>query len=173
MFKIHITLFYFWIIQYIFIILDLTPSLLRYPFLKIFLKKVHFSSFIDYGVYIRYPWKFSIGRNSSINRKCAFYGSAFIDDSRIEIGNNVAIGPECVFFGAGHDYTDIKLKDISKTIIIKDHVWIGGRCIILPGVTIFEGAVIGAGSVVTKNVPAWSIFAGNPAKFIKTRVVKN
>ena len=54
-----------------------------------------------------------------------------------------------------------------KTIIIKNHAWIGFNCIILKGVTIGEGAIVGAGSVVTKDVPDWTIVAGNPAKIVK------
>ena len=56
----------------------------------------------------------------------------------------------------------------SKPIKICDDAWIGMNCIILKGVTIGEGAIVGAGSVVTKDVPAWTVVAGNPAKVVKT-----
>ena len=157
----------------LFVVLDLLPSLLRYPVFMLLLKKFGQNCLLDYGVYIRYPWRFSIGKNSSINRKCSFYGSAFYTDCEIMIGDEVAIGPECVFFAAGHDYSKKNLPDTASSIIIKDHVWIGGRSIILAGVTIMEGAVIGAGSVVTRDVPAWTIVAGNPAKIIKQRILKH
>jgi acetyltransferase-like isoleucine patch superfamily enzyme len=163
---------YFWAISGLFLALDLLPSFLRYPVFTLLLKRLGQNCLLDYGIYIRYPWSFSIGKNSSINRKCSFYGSAFYTDCEIIIGDEVAIGPECVFFAAGHDYSKINLPDTASSIIIKDHVWIGGRSIILSGVTIMEGAVIGAGSVVTKDVPAWTIVAGNPAKIIKQRVLK-
>ena len=55
----------------------------------------------------------------------------------------------------------------SRPIVIKDDVWIGMNVIILKGVTIGEGAIVGAGSVVTKDVPAWTVVAGNPAKVVK------
>jgi len=71
-----------------------------------------------------------------------------------------------------HDGNNIVNKDWShvhtKPIIIKSKVWIGFNVIILKGVTIGEGAVIGAGSVVTRDIPAWTVAAGNPAKVIKT-----
>ncbi|TDH69510.1 hypothetical protein CCR75_005048 [Bremia lactucae] len=60
--------------------------------------------------------------------------------------------------------------ELGKAITIEDDVWIGGNAVILPGMTIGYGAVIGAGSVVTKDVPPMSVYAGNPAKFIKTVV---
>jgi acetyltransferase-like isoleucine patch superfamily enzyme len=63
----------------------------------------------------------------------------------------------------------LALIDIAETIRVEDHVWIGARAVILPGVTIGEGAVVGAGSIVSRNVPPWSIAVGNPAKVIKKR----
>ncbi|MEZ9753822.1 acyltransferase [Vibrio cyclitrophicus] len=92
----------------------------------------------------------------------------------VEIGNRVLIGYRTQIlstnhnipsvnkpiFGAGHSY---------NKVIIEDDVWIGSNCIILPGVHIGEGAVIGAGSVVTKDIKAFSICGGNPAKLIRYR----
>jgi acetyltransferase-like isoleucine patch superfamily enzyme len=162
---------YFWIVDLFFYCLNLLPSIFRFPIYKLTLQSIGSGCLIDSGVYIRYPWKFSIGNNSTINRKCSFYGSALFKDCQIKIGNNVAIGPECIFFAAGHDYLRINLPDTASSIIIEDNVWVGGRSIILPGVTISEGAVVGAGSVVTKNVPSWSVVVGNPARIIKKREI--
>lgn len=119
--------------------------------------------------------------------------STFICRTSINIGNNVTIAWGCTIYD--HDShslnylerrkdIDDELKDIregnnfianknwdcvkSKPIIIEDDVWIGMNVIVLKGVTIGEGAVIGAGSVVTKDVPAWTLVAGNPAKVIKS-----
>ena len=119
-------------------------------------------------------------------------GSTFISRSSIEIGNNVTIAWGCTIYDHDSHSLDYKerrkditdeLNDIrnrvsfiknknwnvvnTKPIKICDDVWIGMNCIILKGVTIGEGAIIGAGSVVTKDIPAWTVVAGNPAKIIK------
>lgn len=152
-------------------VLEVSPPPLRQLVYKILLKKLGKGSFIDYGTYIRYPFKVSIGNNVWINRNCSLYASGRIKNAEIILGNNVAIGPEVCIFSAGHDYNKLILPDIAKTVKIGDNVWIGGRSIILPGVEIGEGAVVGAGSIVTKNIGPYEIVAGNPAKFIKERKI--
>lgn len=90
------------------------------------------------------------------------------------MGDDVRTGPEFAIITANHsfDNPDIPIRLQGKTkspVVIKDRVWIGMRVIILPGVTIGEGAVIGAGSIVTKDVKPYDIVAGNPARVIKNR----
>lgn len=101
---------------------------------------------------------------------------ALVSHSSIIIGNNVKIGGgTCIYTSDFHslDYrtrkereTDIKNKKCAP-VIIKDHVFIGARCLILKGVTIGEHSIVGAGSVVSKSIPDNEIWAGNPAKFIR------
>jgi maltose O-acetyltransferase len=90
------------------------------------------------------------------------------------IGSNVAIGPHVTIYTTNHCYDrsefvpyDERLK--LGPVRIEDHVWIGGNVVIVPGVTIGAGAVIGAGSVVTRDVPQCAVVAGNPAKVLKYR----
>lgn len=95
-------------------------------------------------------------------------------DSRILIGDHVRIGPNSNLLGQDHDYRDrevpIHLQPrISKGLTLGDDVWIGANCVLLPGVEIGNGSIIGAGSVVTKNVPPFSVVVGNPARVIKSR----
>jgi acetyltransferase-like isoleucine patch superfamily enzyme len=91
----------------------------------------------------------------------------------IKIGNNVLIGPYSQLYSVDHGHKGKKpnhrQRSIYSKIIIEDEVWIGANSIILKGVKIGKGAVIGAGSIVTKNVSPYTIYAGNPAKFIKKR----
>ncbi|MDA3781328.1 MAG: acyltransferase [Bacteroidales bacterium] len=97
----------------------------------------------------------------------------FIDNYRgnaIKIGNRVAIAPGATFI-ADSDPNNSKLKTIEKylikgEVIIKDDAWIGSNVIILPNITIGERSIVGAGSIVTKNVEDNTIVAGNPAKVI-------
>jgi acetyltransferase-like isoleucine patch superfamily enzyme len=85
----------------------------------------------------------------------------------VRIGNHVAISWDCVIMES--DYHAAGGSDvIPRPIVIEDEAWIGCRVIILKGVTVGRGAIIGAGSVVTKDVPPYTLVAGNPAKVIKT-----
>lgn len=92
------------------------------------------------------------------------------------LGNHTMMGPDVVIMGVTHDTTrlDIPMNDpsipeIEDTIVIGDDVWIGTRAIILPGVNIGSHSIIGAGAVVTKSFPAYSIIGGVPARLIKKR----
>lgn len=151
--------------------LNILPYPLRWLFLKFALKNLGTNVLIDYGCYIRYPWRVSIGSSVSLNRGCTIYASMKVSTAEIRIGNNVALGPNVILFGAGHDYTSLSLPDTAGNIVIEDNVWIGGGSMVLQGVTIGEGAIVGAGSVVTKDVPKYMIVAGNPARIIKKREI--
>jgi len=93
----------------------------------------------------------------------------------VEIGNRVLIGYRSQILSANHCIPLDKSRVFNSghtysPVFIEDDVWIGARCVILPGVRIGEGAVIAAGSVVTKNVPPFAIVGGVPAKIIKSRL---
>ena len=101
-----------------------------------------------------------IGDNSGIGVNCEICRG-------LTLGKNVIMGPECLFYSTNHKFNPETRRfegytDISP-IVIEDDVWIGRRAIIMGGVTIGKGAVIGAGSVVTKDVPPYCVAAGNPA----------
>ena len=106
-----------------------------------------------------------IGRNASLNGK-------------IIIGDNVMMGPDVMMFTRNHAFSrlDIPMNQQGTTeekpIVIGDDVWIGARVIVLGGVTIGRGAILAAGSVVTKSVPEYAIVGGNPAKIIRFREEK-
>ena len=127
---------------------------------------------VDYGTYCRYPWRVKIGASTTINRDCRFFPLFFHKDVTIQIGSHVAVAAGVSFIAAGHDYTSRYLPDTAASISVGDWVWIGANATILPGVSIGEGAVIGAGSVVTRDVPAWTIAVGVPAKVTKQRVLE-
>ena len=88
---------------------------------------------------------------------------------RVTIGNNAIISDGAYLCTAEHDITDRGFQLQTKPITIGDCAWIAARAIVLPGVTIGEGAVVAAGAVVTRDVPAWTVVAGSPAKVVKKR----
>lgn len=112
--------------------------------------------------------KLSIGDNSGIGINCEVIGSTVI-------GNDVMMGPECVIFTRNHqiERTDVSMRlqgfTEEKPVIIEDDVWIGQRVMIMPGIRVGKGSVIGAGAVVTKDVPRYAVVGGVPAKVIRYR----
>ncbi len=108
--------------------------------------------------------KIEVGRETIVNRRCFFDGRL-----GLKIGENCSISPEVTMLSMGHDPQDPGFAVSGGLTTIGDYVWIGTRAIILPGVTIGEGAVIGAGSIVTRDIAPWKIAVGNPAKEIKDR----
>lgn len=115
-----------------------------------------------------------IGDNTRIHGSCIH---AF---NTITIGQNCLIAANCqIMDGSGHDlsFDDVskRLNTVgdAKPVVIKNNVWIGANCIIMPGVTIGEGSIVAAGSVVVKDVPEMCICGGNPAKVIKIYSSKN
>ena len=112
------------------------------------------------------PNNISIGHNSVVG------DYAFLDArKKLFIGNNVAISSEVRLYTLQHDIESPNFKAAGGPLIIKNWVYIGARAIILPNVTIGEGAVVAAGAVVTKNVEPWTMVGGVPAHFIKKRPV--
>ena len=103
-----------------------------------------------------------IGINANIGAHCI-------------IGNDVMMGPECTIYTQNHRFDDtskpMRCQGFQKVkpVHIGNDVWIGGRVTILPGVKVGDHAIIGAGSIVTKDVPEWAIVAGNPATIKKFR----
>lgn len=111
-----------------------------------------------------YGGKIEIGNNSYIGDRTEIHSGKMV-----KIGNGVNIAWDCNILD--RDYHAFENEcEVIKSVVINDHVWIGARCIILKGVTIGEGAVVAAGSVVTRDVPARCLVAGNPAKVVKENV---
>ena len=116
----------------------------------------------------RFSHRCKIGDNSGIGRNSKLFGEVII-------GNDVMMGADCIIYTQNHafDRLDVPMKDqgpqAEKTVVIGNDVWIGGRVTILPGVQIGNGSIIGAGAVVTKNVPDFAIVGGNPARIIRMR----
>lgn len=122
---------------------------------------------VDIGRKIKFSAHISLANNSGIGDSCYFQGE-------VSIGEHVMIAPQAAFIATTHcfDSTQMPMNlqgSIDKGIVIGNDVWIGYRAIVLAGVTVGDGAIVGAGAVVTKDVPEYAIVGGSPAKILKIR----
>lgn len=112
-----------------------------------------------------YEYNIEIGENFYAN-----HNLIILDGNKVKFGDNVFIAPNCGFYTAGHPL-DAKRRneglEYAKPIEVGNNVWIGGNVVVLPGVKIGDNVVIGAGSIVTKNIPSNVVAVGNPCKVIK------
>ena len=123
------------------------------------------NAFINPPFYCDYGSHIKVGKNFFANYNCTI-----IDVADVIIGDNCQMAPNVAIYTAGHPVypsTRNTAYEYGKEIVIGDNVWIGGNTVILPGVHIGDDVVIGAGSVVTKDIPDWCIAAGNPCKVIR------
>ena len=116
----------------------------------------------DYGIHIH------IGRNGFVN-----YGCVFLDCNLVTIGDDAQIGPGVHIYTAYHP-VDAEVRrsglEAARPVTIGHNVWLGGQCVICPGVTIGDNSVIGAGSVVVQDVPANRVAVGNPCRVIRKMI---
>ena len=122
-------------------------------------------AFINPPFYCDYGKHIEVGKNFFANYNCTL-----IDVAKIKIGDNCQMAPNVAIYTAGHPVHPVtrnSLYEYGVEVTIGDNVWIGGNSVVLPGVHIGSNTVIGAGSVVTKDIPDWVIAAGNPCKVIR------
>lgn len=113
------------------------------------------------------PWNLTMGELSALGDQVDCYSM-----DRITIGSKVAVSQRSFLCAGSHDTRSLARPLVTGPIVIEDHVWIAAESFVHLGVVIHEGAVIGARSVVTQDMPAWSICAGHPCRKIKDRVLK-
>lgn len=112
-----------------------------------------------------YGYNIEVGENFFLNAGCVI-----LDGAKVRFGDNVFVAPHCGFYTAGHPLDVARRNqglEYARPITIGDNVWIGAEVCVLPGVSIGEGSVIGAGSVVTKDIPAHVLAFGNPCRVIR------
>ncbi|MDX2256932.1 MAG: DapH/DapD/GlmU-related protein [Pseudanabaenaceae cyanobacterium bins.39] len=150
---------------YNYIVSNLPSRKVRNAYLKAYLAQLGDSTSVQMGCKFLNGRKVYFGDRNVINFGCLFDGRYY----KIKTGSDVSIGPEASILTLGHDPQSSEFADKGGDVIIGDRVWIAYRAIILAGVNIGDGAVVGAGSVVTKSIEPYTIVAGNPAKVIGQR----
>lgn len=146
-------------------IIPFIPSwTVRKLYYKLMGVKIGNHSFIDQGVYILGPKGLKIGNNTHINQGC------FLDArGGLTIGNDISISHYAKFVTGGHDWNSPYFDGKFLPIVIEDYAWIGVNAIIMQGISVKEGAVIGTGSILTKDAEPYYLYLGIPAKKIKER----
>jgi len=134
--------------------------------------------------WLRHACGMAIGPHSSIHRRCRMYHpyritigqhtvinyGVLLDGRRgLDIGNNVSVAEGSVILTLGHDVDDAKFAQKGAPVIIHNYVFIGSYARVLPGVTLGEGAVVGAGAVVTRDISPYTVVGGAPARYIRER----
>lgn len=163
-----------------------------YALYKVFASWLPMGQRSKFAKHIRYFFARHIcqlGKNVNVERKAYFTPALIVGDDSgvgvnseiygpVTIGKNVMMGPEVIIYTGGHEFsrTDIPIQNQGnapvKPVGIGDDCWIGRRVMIMPGVHIADGCVIGAGAVVTKDIPPYSVAAGVPARVIRSRLTE-
>lgn len=119
---------------------------------------------------IHWRAEFYAPENIRIGRYCTIGDSAFLDGrSGLMIGDSVNLGSHVTIYTRQHDVDAADFAEVGAPVAIGDRAWVSSHSIVLPGVTIGEGAVVAAGSVVTKDVAPYTLVGGNPARYIRDR----
>jgi putative colanic acid biosynthesis acetyltransferase WcaF len=114
------------------------------------------------------PWLLTIGDGGAIGEDAEIYNY-----DRITIGANTVISQQACLCTGSHDFRDPRFPLVWKPITVGSGCWIAARAFVLPGVTIGDGTVVGACSLVTKSLPPWSICSGNPCVVLRPRTMKD
>lgn len=140
---------------------------LRKFLLRLFGAQINRQAYIYASATIFAPWNLICGR------ACIGPNTQIYNKDVISIGNDSVISQRTVVCTASHDISSIMLPLRTSPIYIGDKVWIAADAFIGMGVTIGKGAIVGARAAVFKDVEPWTVVGGNPAKFIKQRIIKN
>jgi putative colanic acid biosynthesis acetyltransferase WcaF len=141
-------------------------SSMRIFWLKMFGAEIGHNVLIKPKVNIKYPWRLKIGNNVWIGE------SVWIDNlDNVEIGNNVCLSQGAMLLCGNHDYSKSTFDLITGKIVLEEGVWIGAKAVVCPGTIARSHAVLSVGSVASGELEAYSVYSGNKAVKVKTRVV--
>lgn len=144
----------------------ITSSPFRCWLLRLFGARIGESVYIKPGVRVKFPWYLEVRDHSWIGE------DVWIDNlSQVTIGPHACISQGAYLCTGNHDWSSTNMKLFRRPIVCGRGSWVGARAVVCPGVTIGEGAVLTAASVASKNVPPFEIHGGNPALFVRCRVL--
>ncbi len=136
----------------------------RVRLLRLFGASIGQRAVIKPGIQVKYPWRLTAGND------CWFGQDCWIDNlDQVTLGSDVCLSQGCYLCTGNHDWSDSAFGLITRPIMIQDGAWVGARSVVCPGITLGEGAIAAAGSVVVKDIPRCEIHMGNPAAFVRVR----
>ena len=140
----------------------------RIALLRLFGARIGQGVVIKPGVSVKYPWHLVVGNHAWIGERC------WIDNlTTVRLGNDVCLSQAVYLCTGNHDWSDPSFGLMVAPIQVNDGAWAGAMSVLTPGTVLGKGAVAGAGSVVSGIVPDFEIHAGNPAVYVKKRVLRN
>jgi putative colanic acid biosynthesis acetyltransferase WcaF len=139
----------------------------RVLLLRLFGAQVSGKPFVAASAIVRMPWQLVLEDRACLGARSEVYNLA-----RVILRARCTVAQQAYLCAGTHDFSDPALPLVVGEIEIGEDAFVGARAFVLPGVVIGAGAVVGACSVVTKDVPPWAVVVGNPAKFLKNRIVQ-
>lgn len=142
------------------------PTALKISLLRSFGAKVGKNLIIKPNVNVKFPWLLEMGDNVWVGE------GVWIDNlANVKIGNNVCLSQGAYLLTGNHDYKKVTFDLIIRPITIEDGAWVGSKAIVCPGVILHHHSVVTAGSVISQDARAWTIYSGNPASVVRERVI--
>ena len=141
-------------------------SCIRTAMLRLFGAAVGKGVYIKPGVQIKFPWHLEVGDH------CWIGEGVWIDNlAHVTIGSNVCLSQGVYLCTGNHDWTTRNLKLFVRPIVLHDGCWVGAKTVLCPGAVVKEGAILAAGSVAAKEIPMLEVWAGNPARYRRNRLL--
>jgi putative colanic acid biosynthesis acetyltransferase WcaF len=154
------------VVQALFVSSFIPGSGHRRALLRLFGARIGAKVVLKPGIRVKFPWRLSIGDHSWIGEE------AWIDNlAPVAIGADCCVSQGAYLCTGSHDWTAPGFTLITRGITLEPGAWVAAKAVVGPGVTIGRGAVLGLGSVATRDLDAWTIYAGVPATAIKQRVI--
>jgi putative colanic acid biosynthesis acetyltransferase WcaF len=145
----------------------LPSSGLRVRLLRLFGAQIGERVVIKPGVRVKYPWHLKIGNDCWLGEDC------WLDNlTTVRLGSDVCISQGAYLCTGNHNWSDPAFGLVIEPIQLNNGSWVGAHAFVAPGVVLGDGAVAAAGSVVTKSIPDFKVYAGNPAVFVRNRTMK-
>lgn len=142
-------------------------SRLKCSVLRLFGARIGKGAYIKPGVRVKFPWYLAVGDHSWIGE------DVWIDNlASVNIGSNVCVSQGAYLCAGNHDWKSSNMKLFRRPITLQDGAWVGAQARICPGVTLGPGSIATVGSIVMKDIPAFEVWAGNPAQYLRQRTIE-
>jgi len=144
----------------------LPVSAIKVLVLRLFGARVGEGVYLKPGIKVKFPWYLTIGDH------CWIGEDVWIDNlTDVTIGSHVCLSQAAYLCTGNHDWTTRNMKLFARPIVLQDGCWVGAKAVLCPGVVVSAGAILGAGGVAAKDIPRFQVWAGNPARYVRDRMI--